>query len=265
VHLSTARTENGGKSDFTTPGYTTMSPSCDNPVPGTLADPCDPGTLFIAPYSADIANLDHWVAGGRYVWDNQGKGWNTACGPTACDWKNVHDTGAQITAVVAKGNTIYAAWQHRDAAKVYHSGIDTNYGGSWHRLATPDLPARYITSISLDPVRDGHLYISFGGYTDKWAPGAGKGHVFESGDGGAGWTDDTGSLPDLPATSLVQWNGVLAVATDAGVYVRLAGQWFKLGTDLPNASGQQLVVAPEGTALLLATHGRGLWSYGLRR
>jgi len=58
---------------------------------------------------------------------------------------------------------------------------------------------------------------------------------------------------------------LLAAATDAGVYVRLAGTWFKLGTGLPNASGQQLVVAPEGTALLLATHGRGLWSYGVRR
>ncbi|MFC0541801.1 WD40/YVTN/BNR-like repeat-containing protein [Kutzneria chonburiensis] len=265
VHLSTARTQNGGRSDFTTPSYTTMSPSCDNPVPGTVADPCDPGSLFIAPYSADIANIDHWVAGGRYVWDNQGKGWGTTCGPTACDWKNVHDTGAQMTAVVAKGDTIYAAWQYRDAAHVYHSGIDTNFGGSWHRLATPSLPARYITSISLDPLRAGHLYISFGGYTDQWVPGAGKGHVFESGDGGASWTDDTGALPDLPTTSLVQWNGLLAAATDAGVYVRLAGQWFKLGTGLPNASGQQLVVAPEGTALLLATHGRGLWSYGVRR
>lgn len=124
------------------------------------------------------------MAGGRYVWDNQGKGWDTACGPEVWGWKIVHDTGAQVTAVVAKRDTIYAAWQFRDtAAGVYSYGIDTDYGGSWHRLSTPNLPTRYITSISLDAARDGHLYVSFGGYTDKWVPGSGKSHVFENGDG----------------------------------------------------------------------------------
>ncbi|WP_188316652.1 glycosyl hydrolase [Solihabitans fulvus] len=267
VHLAMARTENGGKSDNATPSYTTDTPSCDDPVPGTVANPCDPSTLFIAPYSADINNTDHWVAGGRYVWDNQGKGWNSTCGPTACDWKNVHDTGAQVTAVVAKGDTVYAAWRLRDPTGVYHSGIDTNFGGSWHRLPGANLPSRYITSISLDPYRDGHLFVSFGGYTDTWVPGAGRGHVFESADGGASWSDSTGNLPDLPTTSVVQWHGLLVAATDGGVFLSsawLPGLWFRLGSKLPSASGQQLTVSPDGRYLALATHGRGIWTWGLK-
>jgi hypothetical protein len=263
VHLSTARTENGGKSDFTHPSYTTDSPSCDNPVPDTVANPCDPNSLFIAPYSADVHNTDHWVAGGRYVWDNQGKGWASTCGPTACDWKNVHDTGAQVTSVVASGDVTYAAWQLKGTA--YQSGVDTNYGGQWHRLAAANLPARYITSIAVDPRQANHITLSFGGYTDAWVPGAGKGHVFDSTDGGATFTDITGNLPDLPTTSLLFWHGQYVAATDAGVYVSFAvwpGHWFKLGSGLPNSAGQQIVVSPNGDYLVLATHGRGLWSYG---
>ena len=261
VYLNMARTENGGRSDGTTRSYTTSNPSCDNYE--YLVSPCDPNPMFISPYSADIHNPDHWVAGGQGVWDNQGAGWQTSCTSASCDWTMVDDTGGQVTAVVASGDTTYAAWQYRDTAGTYHSGIDTNVGGSWHRLSAVNLPPRYITSISIDPADAGHIYVSFGGYTDTWVPGAGVGHVFESTDGGATFTDDTSDLPDLPIDWLAQWGGRLVAASDAGVYVTSLsspGGWKRLGQGLPNAPTTMLTVAPAGGELIVATHGRGLWT-----
>ncbi len=103
VDLSMASTTNGGRSDGHTEVYNTISPSCFNPA--YVSNPCDPNPRFIAPFSADIHSINHWVAGGEFVWDNQGKGWNTNCSATACDWKPVHDTGSgnQINAIADSG------------------------------------------------------------------------------------------------------------------------------------------------------------------
>ena len=72
VDLSMASTTNGGRSNGTTHAYSTISPSCGNPI--FQYKHCDPLTRFIAPFSADIHNINHWVAGGEFVWDNQGRG-----------------------------------------------------------------------------------------------------------------------------------------------------------------------------------------------
>ena len=277
TYLTLGSTTNGGVSNGLVASYTTATPSCKNPNT-PVSNPCDPNPLFYAPYSADIHAIDHWVAGGRYVWDNQSKGWSTSCTSTACDWVPVHDTGAQTTAVAASGTVTYAAWQYTDSTG-YHSGIDTNFGGTWHRLSTPNLPHRYITSISIDPGDAARISVSFGGYTDAWVSGAGKGHVFTSTDGGATFTDATGNLPDLPVNGLTRWTppvgsitglpglAMTIAATDAGVFVQsdlLPGRWWRLGAGLPNSPAEQVVVAPSGRYLVVATYGRGLWTYGPR-
>jgi hypothetical protein len=54
------------------------------------------------------------------------------------------------------------------------------------------------------------------------------------------------------------------VGTDVGVFTTSAanpGAWSRVGTDLPNASTNDLVVAPGQDYILAATHGRGLWSF----
>jgi hypothetical protein len=61
----------------------------------------------------------------------------------------------------------------------------------------------------------------------------------------------------------VVFHGKLVVGTDLGTFVTSAGSpgsWSRLGAGLPNASTNDLVVAPSGKYLLAATHGRGLWT-----
>jgi hypothetical protein len=237
-------------------------------------NPCDPNARFIAPYRADIQNLNHWVAGGQYVWDNQGKGWDTSCSSTACDWKQVYNTGAGnvVTALAVSGQTIYAGWCGPNcnpsefagpgSSSGFGRGLATNAGGTWHSIDASGLPNRYVNSLAIDPANSNHVYAAFGGFSRRWVPSAGVGHVFESWNGGATWTDVSGNLPDAPADDLViAPSGKLVLATDVGVFTTSIGStvWARLGTALPNSPVNDLSFGPGNAYLIAATHGRGLW------
>jgi len=181
-----------------------ISPSCL-----TATNPpavCDPNPRFVSPLEKDVTNPDHWVTGGQYVWDDT-KSWDTVCNATqGCDWKKVYDTGAghQTTALGTNGSTTYAAWCGGCNPPSFSRGLATNYGGKWHELSLAGVPNRYITSISVAPDDPAHVFLSVGSYSRRWIPTAGDGHVFESRNGGATWTDVRGNLPDAPAYKVIQ-------------------------------------------------------------
>ncbi len=243
-----------------------ISPSCL-----TATDPpakCDPNPRFIAPVEMDVNNTKHWVAGGQYVWDDT-KAWNTVCsGAQGCDWKKVYDTGDgdQVTALAANGNTTYAAWCGGCNPPTFGRGLATNYGGTWHELALAGVPNRYITSIAVDPANAAHVYLSVGSYSRRWIPDAGVGHVFESTNGGASWTDITGSLPDAPVYKVAIAGSHLVAGTEVGAYVATSSSgtwsWAQLGTGLPNVTVQDVTIAPDGR-VVVGTHGRGDWEIKL--
>jgi hypothetical protein len=86
--------------------------------------------------------------------------------------------------------------------------------------------------------------------------------VFESTDGGATWTDISGSLPDVPFADIVVANGMLVAGADVGVFVAHMSaptEWSALGAGLPNVAINELTVNPAGTNIVAATHGRGIW------
>ena len=264
-------TTNAGRSDGSTFAWREITPAC-----GAFTytpDPCDPQPRFIAPFTADpSAPNKHWVSGGRYVWETH-EGWKTHCGNHSCDWTISHDTGAasQITALGVNGDTIYAGYCGNGCnppEDVFYAGIDTNYGGTWHTVAGPDvanggdpLPQRYVFNLVVDPSDDGHVFAIYSGYSRRWIPGGGVGHVFESTDGGAHWTDISGNLPDAPADDLVMTGSHLVLATDVGVFITSAsspGTWRRFGSGLPNAIPNDLTVTPGG-AIVAVTHGRGMY------
>ena len=274
VDLDMALTTNGGRSDGSTVAWIEMSPSCFAFT--YTPSPCDPNARFIAPFRADIKNIDHWVAGGQFVWDNQSKGWDTRCGASSCDWKIVYDTGAgnSTTAIAVSGNTTYIGWcgpggcnpaQSSTTGAGFRRGLATNYGGTWHAIGA-SLPNRYLNSLAVDPADATHVYAVFGGFSRRWIPNAGVGHVFESHDAGVTWTDISGGLPDAPADDLVIAGGKLYLATDVGTFVASAATpsvWSHFGTALPNAAVNDLTLAPNGSYLIAATHGRGIWKISI--
>jgi photosystem II stability/assembly factor-like uncharacterized protein len=263
VDLDLAKTTDGGHN------WTEITPSCF--AFSYTPSPCDPNPRFIAPFEADVADPTHWVAGGEFVWDST-KGWDTSCSASSCDFEPVHDTGPgnSVTALAVNRGVIYAAWCGGGVCNppTFQSGIDTNYGGTWHRVAGPGiasgLPNRYVFGLTVDPANAAHVYAVYSGFSRRWIPGGGFGHVFESTDGGAHWTNIDGNLPDAPADDLVLVHGRLVLSTDIGVFVAGAGgggatAWSRYGTGLPNASTNDLQLSPDETYLIGATHGRGIW------
>ncbi len=273
INHGLALTTNGGVSDGTTWAFSRRgSPWCTN----SKLNPCDPNLHFVAPLRADPLDVNqHWVYGGRYVWETT-EGWETRCTVIECDWKILHGVGKHngITALDVNGDTVYAGWCgpiYCDPGPDFTTGIDTNAGGDWHRVAGPGitnggvpLPNRWITAIAIDPADPNHVYVTYGGYRRHWnfVPGSG-GHVFESTDGGATWGDASGDLPDAPVTDVLIVGDKLVVSMDVGVFVADADDpmtWSNLGVGMPHAAVNDLTLTPDRNSIVAATHGRGLWS-----
>jgi sugar lactone lactonase YvrE len=246
-----------------------VSPSCvaQETVGVKPRHDCDPSARFVAPFTADQTNVNDWVAGGRYIWTSTA-GWNTTCGVKGCDWKQAYDTGAAnaVTALSEANGAIYATWVSGggNPGAAFGAGIVTNVGG-WHQVPMTGLPDRYPAGIVVDKNNSQHAIVVFNGYSRRWIPNAGNGHVFETLDGGRTWTDISGNLPDVPSDAVVLLGSRIVVATDSGVFTASDGggagtQWSNLGTGLPNASVNDIRIGPDGTSLYAATHGRGVWS-----
>jgi hypothetical protein len=233
---------------------------------------CDPNARFVTPMIPDQEVATTWLTGGEFVWVTT-NGWNTSCTPTSCDWTAVYDTGAghAVTALTSanNGSVIYAAWVAGggNPGPAFASGIATNYGGTWHQIDMSSLPSRLVAGLTVDPRNPAHAYAVFQGFSRRFIPGGGVGHVFETWDGGASWTDISGNLPDIASDALVLSHGVLALGTDAGVFTAFEfggahTRWARLGSGLPTVVVDDLTPGPDGY-VYAATHGRGIWRFRL--
>jgi hypothetical protein len=248
VNMNIYRSNNGGAT------YTTVSPP-------------DPFPRFISPIAMDPTNSNHIVTVGNHIWQTKA-GFNTV----ASDWHSVYSLPLprQSTAVSVHGKTIYDAWCGGcnpgafNTSAGFASGMVSNVGG-FHALAATGLPNRYITSVVQDPADKMHIYVTESGFARNWIPSAGFGHVFESTDGGATFSDISGNLPDAPVSSALLDGSNLVVGTDTGVYEQAGGgTWAPLGTGMPTVVIADLTMVPgPGHTLVAATHGRGVWTLNL--
>ncbi|GAA4718524.1 exo-alpha-sialidase [Pedococcus ginsenosidimutans] len=226
-------------------------------------DPGDPNARFIAPIGLDGGNPDNAIFGGQYVY-TASKVW-AARDKSALT--KVFDLGAghSATAVSMQNGTAYVSWCGPCNNNGFTRGIATNAGGTWHQLTLDSaFPNRFVQGLTIDPADGNHAYAAINGFSRRFTegPGAGVGHLYETSDGGAHWTDASGNLPDVPASSIKRLaNGALVLGTDLGAFYRASGStsWQRLGSGLPLTVVMDIEVAPDGN-LYAATHGRGMWS-----
>jgi photosystem II stability/assembly factor-like uncharacterized protein len=119
---------------------------------------------------------------------------------------------------------------------------------------TPGYPAgQTLTDMAVRPTNSLQVYACFGGFS-----AANK--VIVSIDGGDTWTNITGTLPNVPAQSIVvDANNAVYVGTDVGVFVRTTSMsdWQPFYNFLPKTPVSELIVNNTTGRIIACTFGRG--------
>jgi photosystem II stability/assembly factor-like uncharacterized protein len=169
--------------------------------------------------------------------------------------------------------TIYAIAESPRNANLVWAGTDdgnlqvTRDGGkSWKNVVgnIQGLPKNaWVTSVEPSHYEDGTAYATF----DLHTFGDLRPYVYKTTDFGQTWTPAV--APDSPVRGYAHVvkedlvnRDLLFVGTEFGLWVSLDGgrQWAQYkGSDLPNVAVRDLAIHPRDHALVIATHGRGIW------
>jgi hypothetical protein len=126
----------------------------------------------------------------------------------------------------------------------------------------PGLPARsWINGFEPSPHADGTVFMTVDNHrSDDFAN-----YVYRSTDFGQTWTSIAGDLPAGRVARTIRQDrknaSLLYLGTDLGLYVSLdaGAHWMSLRLNMPTLAINDLVIHPRDNALVLATHGRGIW------
>jgi len=151
---------------------------------------------------------------------------------------------------------------------VLYTGADdgaiqmTRDGGShWTKLTVPGLPSMLnISGIAASKYAAGRVYLTVDGhFNDDYHP-----YVFVSEDYGETWRSISAGLPETSVHRIREHPsqaGLLVVGTEMGVYATFdrGEHWTSLNTNLPPVPVYDLLFQEKSNALVLGTHGRGIW------
>ena len=203
--------------------------------------------LFIPPYVMDPVTPTTLYFGTHrlYKTTNEGTLW------TALSADLTKGSGVITTIAVAK----------IDPRTIYVGASDgmvnvTRDGGTTFTPSTTGLPNRYVTRIAVDPSDGAHALLTVSGFA--------TGHVFETKNAGATWTDISAGLVDAPANAIAFVPGVgIMVGTDVGVFQAASpgASWVSGPAGIPNVIVQDLIYVPGANLLLAGTYGRGMFAY----
>jgi hypothetical protein len=268
-----------------------MSVTTDGGKTWNSIDPGLTASLFATPFSMDPTDARHLLIGGRDVYERR-------TGPTGA-WAKVYDLGTRLqpgnAAAVADTSNVNNANANNSTSatdlygknaylgfcgacdivtgtRPFHSGIATNVGG-WHIAKAVGLPQRYVQGVLMDHKDPKTVYVALGGYGRRWIPPGslnddtskvGTGHVFVSHDAGGHFTNISGNLPDLPANSLLVFQGKLLVGTDNGVFATgtaKPGAYASFAKGMPAAPVLSLKQSPRNAReIVAANYGRGVYT-----
>lgn len=207
-------------------------------------------SCFIAPFVMDSTNAHRLIAGTREVYETTDGG---------ASWRRsspdlTSQSGCINALAIAPSSpaTIYAG---TNTGKVW---VTTNDGKTWNDISAGlNAPHSSISSIAVD-ARDPRIaYVTAGNF---WAGGS----VWRTATAGASWQNISANLPAYPANSVVVDpldSAHLYLGTDQGVFesMNTGASWTLLTAGLPTVAVWQLTLNRNGTILLAATHGRGVF------
>lgn len=215
---------------------------------------------FIAPFILDPNNAARMLAGGRRLWRTN----NVRAGtPT---WTSIRPAGNdRISAIaVATGNSDII-WVGLNNGEVWKTTNGTAASPTWTAIddngAANPFPNRYITRILVDRSNANVVYVALGGFSPD--------SLWKTTNGGTTWVDVTGSgvtgLPDAPIRGITRHPGTgnwLYAGTEVGLFESRDGgaTWSTNAYGPANVSVDEVTFMHNSTTLLVATHGRGIWT-----
>jgi hypothetical protein len=138
----------------------------------------------------------------------------------------------------------------------------------WHVASGIGLPKRFIQGVEIDQADPKTVYAAVSAYSRHFTVvGQPQGSIFVSHDGGEHFTDISGNLPKTFGEDVQDLGDRIVAATDAGVFAMAKAHprvWVPFGTGLPAVPAYDLSLNPQGTKLVLATHGRGVYVLGVK-
>jgi len=133
-----------------------------------------------------------------------------------------------------------------------------------HQNMADSLVTRRKSGVTTNPDDSDEVWITLAGFDAN-------NKVLRSIDAGVTWTNETGSLPNIPVNCIIYQDtndspsGAVYVGTDIGVYYRNDNleDWIYFSNDLPPVEVADLDIKYATQTLYAGTHGRGIWTSDL--
>src|SRR5262249_36705457 len=208
-------------------------------------------TPFLTVLTMDPVRPTTLYTGSHRIWrtENGGDTWLPL--PTATTDGSTWSTRTFITAIaVSRSNPPVLL-----AGKRSHGFRSPDGGQAWVNASTR-LPGTVVNNVEIDPSNPSVAYAALATTTGS--------NLFATVDGGATWSARSSGLPNF-AAQVVRVDPTdpktLYCGTDVGVFrsTDQGASWSRFGTGLPASSVHDVRVFEDGSALRVATHGRGVW------
>lgn len=210
------------------------------------------GGLFYNPFEMAPGDHNTIVFGRADVW----KTTTAQTATTTSGWTQIATTG------IVGGNVSAIGISWTNINKIYigtSNGrilVTSDNGTAWS--VTGGYP--YVSDFAVDNNDDAECYATLGG--------TGIQHVLKTTNSGLNWTDISGGLPNIAANSIILRTApprMLFAGTDFGVYYSTneGVSWVGFNSGLPLVEVYDMKYKVANNLLLIATHGRGCWTYDI--
>ncbi len=223
---------------------------------------------FIAPFLLDPVDPNIIFAGGRSLWISRNV---KTPRPSDVKWSRILGEGnANICAIAVSKKDHNVIWVGRNDGTIYMTKNGRSSRPTWYAVddngSVNPLPDRFVADILIDNYDPNTVYVALGGFRPD--------NLYKTGNGGASWTDVTGTgsqgLPDVPVFSVAQhpyMRDWIYVSTIVGVFATESGgyTWSTANDGPANVSVNEVRFMEHSLTLMAGTHGRGIFYADIER
>jgi photosystem II stability/assembly factor-like uncharacterized protein len=210
------------------------------------------GGLFYNPYEMAPGDHNTIVFGRADIW----KTTNAQTASSSSGWTQIATTtivGGSVSAIGISATNINKIYIGTSNGRIL---VTTDNGANWSVIT--GYP--YVSDFIVDNTNDNICYATLGG--------TGTTHVLKTTNSGLNWTSITGNLPNIAANSIVMRTlspRMLFVGTDFGVFQSTndGANWISFSSGLPMVEVYDMKYKQTIGMILVATHGRGCWTFDL--